>query len=118
LVKLHNLLLNEGVVGYKTYNVSTAKGTSIKDLADLVVKASGQKVKPLFEEVPEGEYSKFMPERKRIPAELIKMVLSYKQAKKDLGWRPEMGLEEGIKREYEWIKNNPGFWQEDKEIKV
>jgi len=117
-VKLNNLLVTKDFAGYKTFNVSTGIGTSIKDLAGLAVKASGTDFKPLFEDVSEGESSTFMPERKRIPAELTKMVLSPDRAKKDLAWIPEVAVEEGVKKEYNWIKENREFWQENKEIKV
>ncbi len=118
VVKLNSLLVTNNFLGYKTFNVSTGVGTSIKDLADLVIKVSGIDSKVLFEDVLEGESSIFMPERKRIPAELIQMVLSSSKAKEDLGWIPEVSIEEGVKKELDWIKNNQGFWQENKEIKV
>jgi len=116
--KLNSLLITKDFSGYKTFNVSTGIGTSVKDLAGLVIKASGTDLKPLFEDVLEGESSAFMPERKRIPAELEKMVLSPNRAKEDLGWIPEVTVEEGVKKEYDWIKENQGFWPDSKEIKV
>lgn len=118
VVKLNNLLLKDSIKGHRVYNVSTGIGTSISELAKIVIQVAGLNCQPIFEDVPEGKASRFMPERKRIPSELDKMVLSYEKAKKDLSWRPESFLEEGVKKEYEWIKENQEFWKIEGEIKV
>jgi len=118
VVKLNNLLVTKDFAGHKTFNVSTGIGTSIKDLANLVIGVGEKSFEPLFEDVEEGQSSTFMPQRKRIPAELTKMVLSPDRAKRELGWVPEVAVEEGIRKEYAWIKENQSFWQEGKEIKV
>ncbi|MBP7087964.1 MAG: GDP-mannose 4,6-dehydratase [Candidatus Omnitrophica bacterium] len=118
VVKLNNLLLKDNIKGHRVYNVSTGIGTSISELAKIVIQVAGLDCQPIFEEVAEGKASRFMPERKRIPSELDKMVLSYKKAKKDLDWSPKLSLREGIKREYEWIKKNQKFWRIEGEIKV
>lgn len=118
VVKLHNLLLKDNISGCKTYNVSTGIGTSIKDLAHLATEIAGKKFEPIFEEVEEGKFSRFMPERKRIPSELLKMVLSPKKAEEEIGWMPEVPFKEGIKKEYDWIRENPSFWKIEGVIKV
>jgi len=118
LIRLHNLILKNNKVKSNIYNVSTGIGTSVKDLAYLVIKVSNKNFKPIFENIREGDFSKYMPERKRIPQELEKMVLSPKKAFADFGWKPEISLEKGVKKEIDWILENPKFWSFKKIINV
>lgn len=118
VVRLHNLLLKNNIYGCKTYNVSTGIGSSIKELAKMVIEIAGMGIEPIFEEVKEGELSHFMSQRKRIPAELIKMVLSPEKAGKETGWIAETSLKEGIVKEFNWIRENSRFWKMDELIKV
>jgi UDP-glucose 4-epimerase len=115
-VKLHNLCLAAKKGG--VYNVSTARGTSVRELAVLVLKAAGKKYAPIFEQVKEGRASKFMPERKRIPQELKRMVLSFGKAQEAFGWHPEMDLQEGVRRETEWISRHRHYWRHLGEVAV
>jgi nucleoside-diphosphate-sugar epimerase len=48
--------------------------------------------------------------RQRLPEELEKMILANEKAKKLLSWSPKMTLSEGLKREFEWLSENPEFW--------
>jgi len=116
VVRMHNLCLqmDKGDI----FNVSTGKGTSIKKLALMVIAISGNNFRPLFEDLEEGRASKFMPQRRRIPQELEKMVLQCTKAKRVLGWQPKMPLSKGIGREIEWIRKNPGAWRMSGRIKV
>lgn len=110
-VRLHNLCLFSPKADNKIYNVSTGIGTSIEKLAKLVTQIAEKDLRPIFENVREGSNSRFMVGRKRIPAELQKMVLSYRKAKKDMSWEPRVDLIEGIRREIEWVRRNPEVWR-------
>lgn len=92
------------------FNVSTAKGTDINTLAEVVQKISGGKVEIIHEDVKEGETSKYY-DRIRLPQELKALVQSYDKAHKLLGWKPIVDLEAGIKAEYEWLSKYPDRWQ-------
>ncbi|MCM8782375.1 MAG: NAD-dependent epimerase/dehydratase family protein, partial [Candidatus Omnitrophica bacterium] len=109
VVRLHTLCIEGNESG--VFNVSTGKGTSIKNLAKLVIGLSGKRFPIIFEDLPEGKKSKFMPERKRIPQELEKMVLSPKKAFKVFNWKSCVSLKGGIMREINWICNNPKAWE-------
>jgi UDP-glucose 4-epimerase len=119
VVRLHNLCLfgrdtsEDGI-----FNVSTGKGTSVKQMAELVVKLSGQRLRPIFENLKEGNPSRFMPQRRRIPQELERMVLSPAKAARIFKWQARTPLEDGIKREITWIRGNPHLWQNNSRIKV
>jgi UDP-glucose 4-epimerase len=111
VVRFHDICLeNDKAIG-ESYNVSTCVGTSVKELADIVVNASGKGLKPVYEDVKEGEKSQHMPFRVRLPAELEKMVLDNSKAM-SLGWSPKTGLEDGIKDEIAWAADNPSMWKE------
>ncbi len=108
--RFHNLCIENDVVNGESYNVSTAIGTTISDLAKVVIAASGKNLKIIYENTKEGEFSKLVPDKKRNIAELKIMLLDNKKAFEDLKWQPQVDLLEGIKREYEWVKNNLNRW--------
>ena len=33
------------------------------------------------------------------------------KAEKELGWKPKIGVEEGVERLFEWVKQNKGLFQ-------
>lgn len=94
----------------QVFNVSTAQGTTVNQLAELVQKVSGKKVEIIHEDVKEGEKSKYY-DRIRLPQELKELRQSYDKAKKLLGWEPTVDLEEGIKQEYQWLEEHADRWQ-------
>lgn len=119
VVDFHNLCLNNEDVFGKSFNVSTGIGTSIRDLAELACRVlTNGKIKPMYEELKEGEFSRNMPTRKRIPQELKKMVLSYELANKITGFQPKVSLEQGIKEEYGWLCQNAHRWDMKGVVKV
>ncbi|MFA4966612.1 MAG: UDP-glucuronic acid decarboxylase family protein [Candidatus Margulisiibacteriota bacterium] len=62
------------------------------ELAEVVSKISGSPLKYEFKPLPQDD-----PKQRR--PDILK-------AKKELGWEPKIGLEEGIKKTLEWFKNN------------
>ncbi|RKY38791.1 MAG: hypothetical protein DRP72_01135, partial [Candidatus Omnitrophota bacterium] len=119
LVKFHNLCFGSNKnLGNNVYNVSTGIGVSIKELANIVIEVSGKSTEIVFENVKEGEFSRYMPNRKRIPAELKRMVLDNERAKRDFNWYPATNLKEGIERELSWIAENPSYWRQTDIIHV
>lgn len=111
VAKAHNRCIEEEEVNGETYNVGTSIKTSIKELANLVINAVNKSLDPIFEDPPQGSYSKSMPYRRRIPGELINMVLDVKKAKKELDWNPLVKLEDGIRAEVGWFAKNYSCWQ-------
>jgi len=78
-------------------------------LADLVVEAFDLE-EPIYESIREGEMSKAVPGRKRLPLELKKMILDNSKAKK-IGWQPKIGLKQGLQKELDWARENPNKWE-------
>lgn len=111
VVSHHNRCLEDKAAGGQVFNVSTAVGTDINALAELVREVTGQPDLPvLHEDVPEGETSRHY-ERRRLPMELRDLVQSTRKSRELLGWEPKVALREGLRREFEWLQANPHRWE-------
>lgn len=77
--------------GYHTMNVSTGQETSINDLIRSFEKAMGYTVPVQYTAPRTGD--------------ILRSVLSNEALKRDLGFVPEMDLEEGIRRTYNWYRS-------------
>ena len=111
VVRFHNLCIKNDNLSNEIFNVSSGKGVSINTLAKIVLKITGKKgLKIIHEDVPEGKMSKYF-QRIRLPSELKRIELSYQKGLERLGWRPRILLEEGLKKEYEWLINNKHRWK-------
>jgi UDP-glucose 4-epimerase len=70
------------------FNIGTGRETSISRLADLVEKTIGRQLGRTYRPARSGDISRSS--------------LSPRLAARHLGWRPGVGLEEGLRRTYEW----------------
>lgn len=77
--------------GCHTMNVSTGQATSINDLIRSFEKAVGYTVPVQYTAPRTGD--------------ILRSVLSNEALKRDLGFVPEMDLEEGIRRTYDWYRS-------------
>lgn len=77
--------------GYHTMNVSTGQETSINDLIRSFENAVGYTVPVQYTAPRTGD--------------ILRSVLSNEALKRDLGFVPEMDLEEGIRRTYDWYRS-------------
>jgi len=82
-------LENEKAIG-ETFLLATNRGVSLIELANKVIQITGSKSK-----------IQFLPARK---GDIFRFVGSYEKAKSLLGWIPQFSLEEGLKREIDWMK--------------
>lgn len=110
VVRLHRLVLERDEAVGKVFNVSTGIGTTVAGLAELCREVTGAESPVIYEDTPEGERSKEMPDRVRLPQELQAMVLDPTRAAEVLGFRAEVDLRDGLRREWEWIRANPDRW--------
>jgi GDP-L-fucose synthase len=74
-------------------NVGFGTDISIKDLADLIAKVSGYSGKILWDETKPNGTPKKLLNSERI---------------RSFGWKPEVSLEEGLNRTYQWYVENLG----------
>ena len=110
VIEFHNLCLDDNRANGHSFNVGTGKPTSIQELAETAVKISGKNLKIIYEDTKEGEFSKLVEGKKRNTAELGTMLLDMTKAYDILEWQPKILLEDGLKREYEWAKDNISRW--------
>jgi len=83
------LALEKGL-GKGTIQIGPGICTSIKEIAELIVKISGKNISIKYDtSKPEGDKARSA---------------DYSKAKAILGWEPQVSLENGIKLQYDWIK--------------
>jgi len=83
------LSLNKGL-GKGVIQIGPSVCTSIKEIAERVVQISGKDIDIFFDTTkPEGDMARSA---------------DYSKAQNILGWEPKISLEEGLKLQYEWVK--------------
>lgn len=78
----------------EVFTVGTGVPTSVYDLAEAVIKASGFSGSP-----------KVLS--KETVGEIDRQYISYEKINRELGWKPETGLADGLKRTLDWYGKNP-----------
>jgi UDP-glucose 4-epimerase len=110
-VRLHHACLFSKAADGAVLNAGTGVGTTIRELADGVVRVTGLEQPPVTERVAPGEHSRLMPFRVRLPQEMEKMTLDPSKAGRLLDWTPRVSLAEGLREEWEWLRSNPEAWE-------
>ncbi len=72
------------------FNIGSGRETSVNDVARIMLRMSGSRVKAV--------------RASPIPGEVRRIFLDCSKAGKELGWKAEVGLEEGIRRTLEHLK--------------
>lgn len=83
----------------EAYNIANTDQITMKELAELIIKISGKNLKPKIVGFGKETRAKEREIMKRIPS-IDKL--------KSLGWKPEVNIQEGIKKTYDWYKENLG----------
>ena len=110
VARAHMLAIENDSSEGHVFNIGSGKGISISELAGLLVDISGEDLEVFYDNPPEGEASRFQPERIRLSGELKRFVLSFEEVKKVLGWRPSVSFKDGILEEIDWIKRKRHKW--------
>jgi len=93
----------------KAYNVSSANGTSINDLAKLVAsKFDGIKI--IYDNVEEGSVSNIVIGRERLKNELPCLLLDNTLAKTDTKWVPIHSIHDSINEYIDWARGLAELW--------
>ena len=91
------LVLDQGVAG-ETYNVGSGVEASIEEIADRVLELTGK---------PES-LKTIVPDR---PGHDRRYLLDASKIERELGWRPEIGFEDGLRDTVEWYSSNRAWWE-------
>lgn len=75
----------------QVFNIASGKETSITDLGKIIFSLVGKDFEP-----------EKKPER---PGDIRRSLASIEKAERILGWRPQVSLEEGLKKTLEWVKS-------------
>ena len=78
--------------GHGWIQIGPSECTSIHEIAEAVIKISGKDIVPFYDTTkPEGDKARSA---------------DWSKAKEVLGWEPKVSLEDGLRQQYEWIKND------------
>lgn len=86
-----NILAFESKTEHAFINIATGIMTSVKELAEIMIKLSGLSLKPIYEKAREGD--------------IVKSQADTSMAKNLLNWEPKTSLEEGLKKIFPKIEN-------------
>jgi UDP-glucose 4-epimerase len=78
---------------YRVFNVSSGRSLSINQLCDVIEKVTGQRIRKTY-----------LPGR---AIDVKSVIMDYSRIKKELGWRPVVEINEGLKRTWQWIQKLP-----------
>jgi dTDP-glucose 4,6-dehydratase len=91
------LVLAQGESG-GTYNVGSGVEASIEEIADRVLELTGK---------PES-LKTIVPDR---PGHDRRYLLDSSKLRRELGWEPEIGFEDGLRETVEWYAANRAWWE-------
>jgi nucleoside-diphosphate-sugar epimerase len=84
-----------GLTDGQVLNAGLGRDVMINELAEMIAAGTASDIKHVEHIHPQSE--------------IAKLLCNYNKAETLLGWRPKTGLEEGIRRTREWIRDNPGL---------
>ena len=96
-----DLVLQSDRIG-ETYNVGSGVEKSIEEIADVVVELTGKG----------SDLKRIVPDR---PGHDRRYLLDSAKIERELGWKPEIGFDEGLRETVEWYAENRPWWEPLKE---
>ena len=89
-------ILESGRIGQR-YHISPDRGVAVRDVVETIARRMGKRLDEVAVDVEER------------PGQDAAYVISSEKARRDLGWRPEVSLEEGLGGVTTWVEDN---WDE------
>lgn len=87
----HMLLMNEAKANNEVYNIGFGKNYSVNEIYKIIKNLLGVDVEPIYKDDLEGEAQVTLADCSKLQA---------------LGWKPKISIEEGIKLQINYIKEN------------
>jgi len=86
-------LPKEKIVKNRIFNFGTGKKYSVEEIIEKIIISSGKTID--IEKISGGRMD-----------EIQEQYVSFAKAKKNLGWKPKMSIDEGLKKSFLWYKKN------------
>ncbi|MBI4457670.1 GDP-mannose 4,6-dehydratase, partial [Candidatus Uhrbacteria bacterium] len=96
-----DMILEKGRIGH-AYNIGTGIEKSVEEITDVILGVLG---KP-------ASLKTYVADRQGHDRRYL---LDIAKIQSELGWKPAIGFEEGIRRTVEWYRDNPEWWQRVKD---
>ncbi len=90
---------SDAMVG-KTVHIGNGKSISISNLAEMLVEMINPKARIVCDE------KRVRP----VNSEVMKLICNYSKAKAEMGWKPTISLNEGLRRTIEFIREHMGYY--------
>lgn len=97
--------ITEGIEGV-VVNLGTGEDISVREVAETIIALTGRKVRIEVEE------ERMRPER----SEVMRLVSDNRLAREKIGWRPEVSLEDGLRKTIDWIEGHLEHFNPDRYI--
>lgn len=110
VARAHMLAIENDASKGKVFNIGSRREIPIGELAQLLIDTSRKGLEVVYDNPPEGEPSRFQPERIRLLGELKRFILNCDKAEKFLGWIPSVDFRDGVSQEINWLKRNQNRW--------
>jgi UDP-glucose 4-epimerase len=94
VVKANILAMNSEIGEGEIINIGTGKNYSINEIAEIILGTN-------IAEVIKKRLARYIPPR---PAEVHETLADISKAKKLLGWRPSVDMEDGLRKTIEWYR--------------
>lgn len=78
----------------QVYNIGTGRETTINQLARMIIEITGSRAEPVYVD-------------RRDIDNIRRRVVNIEKIRRELRWVPSVTIEQGLRRTYQWLKNNP-----------
>lgn len=92
LVSFVDKVIKKQKTSFEIFNVGNGSVTTIKELVEKIIKGSGKSIRIVYDLTK--------------PHINTSVCLNINKAKKEIGWKPEVSLEQGLKKTICWYKQN------------
>lgn len=96
------LILERGRIG-ETYNVGSGDERSIEQIANAILAATGKA----------PSLKRYVPDR---PGHDRRYLLDHSKIERELGWKPRVAFDEGLRRTVAWYDDHRGWWAPKKAL--